>query len=570
MTPLPLIVAVLVVGAALVVVLLLLRRRRTPAVPSGPRTVAELVELRAAAAPTRVSAAPRPEPAVAVDVPAPAPPVAPAAAPPVAAPPAPAAAPVAVAAAPVGEPVALLGDDVPWRRAALMNAARAALPEPRSASAGPARSVRVARPLSGSSRRDRRSAALDRTPAPERAAAPPRPAAPDRAPAPDRTAVPEHAAPADRHTARPTPSAPDARDGAGRGGSSVRPVPAPLPAASVPPAPSAPAPAPVAPAPAPAAPVPVAPALAAPVPSAAPPAAPVPAAPVAPAPLAPAPSAVVPPRVDPPTSGSSAARGPEPAAAVPVRPPDPDPSPTDPSPTDPPAVPVPTPAPVPLRPTAEQAAADLALLRTFGAADLTSRPDRAPDVALTSAARPEPEPEPGAAQPVRFRVVRRGGEPIPDVAVALLDAGGRETAAARGATGELTAPRPGTYVLVATAAGHQAGAVALGVGHGPVDVELLLVRSAVLRGSVTGEDGPVAGARVVLVQDGEVVETADSDGGGAYRIDGLAAGEYAVSVAAAGCEPDIELVLLPDEAEVVHDVDLAPAGVAAGRGSDGG
>ncbi len=525
MTPLPLIVAVLVVGAALVVVLLLLllRRRRTPAVPSGPRTVAELVELRAAAAPARVSVPARPEPAVAVDVPAPAPP---AAAPPVAAPSVPAAAPVAVAAAPVGEPVALLGDDVPWRRAALMNAARAALPEPRSASAGPARSVRVARPLSGSSRRDRRSAALDRTPAPERAAAPPRPAAPDRAPAPDRTAGPEHAAPADRPAVRPTPPAPmpGARDGAGRGGSSVRPVPAPLPAASVAPAPVAPAPLP--------------------------------------------PSAVVPPRVDPPTSGSSAARAPEPAAVVPVRPPAPDPA--DPSPTAPPAVPVPAPAPTSLRPTAEQAAADLALLRTFGAADLTSRPDRAPDVALTSAPRPEPEPEPGAAQPVRFRVVRRGGEPIPDVAVALLDAGGRETAAARGATGELTAPRPGTYVLVATAAGHQAGAVALGVGHGPVDAELLLVRSAVLRGSVTGEDGPVAGARVVLVQDGEVVETADSDDGGAYRVDGLAAGEYAVSVAAAGCEPDIELVLLPDEAEVVHDVDLAPAGVAAGRGSDGG
>ncbi|CAA9446958.1 MAG: hypothetical protein AVDCRST_MAG66-4526 [uncultured Pseudonocardia sp.] len=154
--------------------------------------------------------------------------------------------------------------------------------------------------------------------------------------------------------------------------------------------------------------------------------------------------------------------------------------------------------------------------------------------------------------------------------MALLDAGGRQTAAACGATGELTAPRPGSYVLVATATGHQTGALALGVADAPVQAELLLVRSAVLRGHVTGEDGPVPGARVTLVQDGEVVETADGDGDGAYRVDGLAAGEYAVSVAAAGCEPHVELVALPDEAELVHDVELTPAGVAAGWGGDGG
>jgi hypothetical protein len=37
-----------------------------------------------------------------------------------------------------------------------------------------------------------------------------------------------------------------------------------------------------------------------------------------------------------------------------------------------------------------------------------------------------------------------------------------------------------------------------------------------------------------------------------------------VSVAAAGCEPDVDLVTVRDEAEAVHDVELAPAGVAAG------
>ena len=48
------------------------------------------------------------------------------------------------------------------------------------------------------------------------------------------------------------------------------------------------------------------------------------------------------------------------------------------------------------------------------------------------------------------------------------------------------------------------------------------------------------------------------------RVADLAAGEYAVSVAAAGCEADVVLVVVADEAERVHDVELEPAGVPAG------
>ena len=216
---------------------------------------------------------------------------------------------------------------------------------------------------------------------------------------------------------------------------------------------------------------------------------------------------------------------------------------------------------------AEQAAADLALLRTFGPSDLASRPDRAPVVALEGRGRPEPIPAPGAEQPVRFRAVRRDGTVIADVAVALLDDRGREIAvdkADAAGAGELRAPHPGSYVLVATAPDHQPGAVTLTVGDGPVDADVLLVRSASLAGLVTGEDGPIDGARITLVQDGEVVDTADTDPDGRYRVPDMAAGEYALSAAAAGCEANVVLVSIPDEAELVHDVDLAPAGVAAG------
>lgn len=211
---------------------------------------------------------------------------------------------------------------------------------------------------------------------------------------------------------------------------------------------------------------------------------------------------------------------------------------------------------------AEQAAADLALLRTFG--DPSARPERAPVVALEGAARPEAPPAVGAAQPVRFRAVRHDGTEVASAAVALLDDRGREVASARTATGELTAPHPGAFVLVATAPDHQPGAVAVAVGDAPSDVEVQLVRSAALVGTVLGEDGPITGARVTLVQDGEVVEVAETDSDGAYLVADLAAGEYAVSVAAAGCEADVVLVVVAEESECVHDVELAPAGVRAG------
>ena len=71
----------------------------------------------------------------------------------------------------------------------------------------------------------------------------------------------------------------------------------------------------------------------------------------------------------------------------------------------------------------------------------------------------------------------------------------------------------------------------------PVDAEMLLTRSAVMTGSVGGEDGPMVGARLTLVQDGEIVDATDSDTDGAYRIADLAAGGYGLSVTAPGCEP---------------------------------
>jgi hypothetical protein len=216
---------------------------------------------------------------------------------------------------------------------------------------------------------------------------------------------------------------------------------------------------------------------------------------------------------------------------------------------------------------AEQAAADLALLRTFGFADPGLRPDSAPVVAMEHPEEPETPVAAGAAQPVRYRVVRRDGTAVGGATVTLLDDRGGDVAAGAAdaeGRGEVLAPSPGGYVLVSTAAGHQPGAVAITVAGSATETDVLIARSASVSGSVHGEDGPIASARVTLVQDGEAVDAVDTDAEGAYRIGDIGAGEYGLSVAAPGCEPVAALLEVADEADVRHDVELEPASPVAG------
>uniref|UniRef100_UPI001BDC75FB carboxypeptidase-like regulatory domain-containing protein n=1 Tax=Pseudonocardia lacus TaxID=2835865 RepID=UPI001BDC75FB len=217
----------------------------------------------------------------------------------------------------------------------------------------------------------------------------------------------------------------------------------------------------------------------------------------------------------------------------------------------------------PAEQAAEQAAADLALLRTFGYADPGLRPETVPVVSLASPHDPEPEPEvAGAAQPVRFRVAGHGGAAVGGAAVTLLDDRGRRVASGRAGddgTGSLDAPRPGAYMLVASAPAHQSVAVAVTVVDGPATAVVALARSASVSGGVYGEDGPIAGARVTLVQDSEIVDAVDSAADGGFRLDDVPAGEYGLSVAAAGCEPFATLLVVPEETAVRRDVELRSA-----------
>jgi hypothetical protein len=215
---------------------------------------------------------------------------------------------------------------------------------------------------------------------------------------------------------------------------------------------------------------------------------------------------------------------------------------------------------------AEQAAADLALLRTFGFADPGLRPDSAPVVAMERPDEEEPPAEPGDAQPVRYRVIRRDGTVVGGATVTLLDDRGGDVAAGAAdaeGRGEVLAPAPGGYVLVSTAAEHQPGAVAITVSEAPTEIDVLIARSASVSGSVLGEDGPIAGARVTLVQDGEAVDAVDTADDGTYRISDIGSGEYGLSVAAHGCRPVAVVLDVEEEADLRHDVELEPASPVA-------
>jgi hypothetical protein len=231
--------------------------------------------------------------------------------------------------------------------------------------------------------------------------------------------------------------------------------------------------------------------------------------------------------------------------------------------------PIPTPARMavrarrtPMATRAQQAAADPAFLRTFGVRPPT--PDE-PEIAFEGR-KPDDEPPAGTAQPVTVHVLARDGNGIPGATVTLLNDHGHETAntcTTHDGRGVLIARHTGGYMLVITADGYQPGAITVAIADGPVDAEIPLTRSATLAGIVGGEDGPVVGAQLALMQDGAIVDTAKSGPDGTYRFRDLSLGEYGLSVSAHEREPAALVVDIADEANLRQDVELLPSGLSS-------
>jgi len=123
--------------------------------------------------------------------------------------------------------------------------------------------------------------------------------------------------------------------------------------------------------------------------------------------------------------------------------------------------------------------------------------------------------------------------------------------------GRFVAQQPGPYLLIGAAPGFQPGAMAVNAVGGTVDVDVLLVRSASVSGVVRLDGDPVPSAQLTLVQDGEVVDMVVADPTGRFRLTDLTGGEYALAVAAERCPPTVLVLTVPEEADLVYDVDLA-------------
>ncbi len=189
---------------------------------------------------------------------------------------------------------------------------------------------------------------------------------------------------------------------------------------------------------------------------------------------------------------------------------------------------------------------------------------------------PEARSAPGAGVPVCGTVQHSDGTTVARAALTLIDASGRQIG--RGATGDdgryaLSTPGNGSYVLIASAGGHQPQAVSVTVGERPIDLDVVLGGAGRLAGAVLTADGtPVPDAIVTLTDvRGEVVASTRSNREGSYVLTELIAGEYTLAASAPAFRPAALPVSVQAARETRQDVELAGGAVLRGtvRAPDG-
>ncbi|MFD9320053.1 MFS transporter [Streptomyces sp. NPDC060053] len=177
----------------------------------------------------------------------------------------------------------------------------------------------------------------------------------------------------------------------------------------------------------------------------------------------------------------------------------------------------------------------------------------------------------GGGHPIRGHV--RGAERalVDGAALTLISLGGRQLSRAVAETDgsyAVEAPGEGTYVLIASADGHQPQATTVVVGAAPVTYDVLLGGTSGLVGTVRSVDGgaPVAGAVVILTDvRGDVLVTTQTDGTGEFSVAELVPGPVTLAVSSPKHRP----LALPVEIGVtgVTRVDVALRAGALVRGT---
>ncbi|OQR62048.1 MFS transporter [Streptomyces maremycinicus] len=176
----------------------------------------------------------------------------------------------------------------------------------------------------------------------------------------------------------------------------------------------------------------------------------------------------------------------------------------------------------------------------------------------------------GGGCPVRGHVRGAEGVPAGGAAVTLISLGGQQLGrAVAGTDGSyaVEAPGEGTYVLIASADGHQPQATTVVVAATPVTYDVLLSGTSGLVGTVRSVDdgSPVAGAVVILTDvRGDVLATARTDGTGAFSVAELVPGPVTLAVSSPKHRP----LALPVEIGVSGvtrvDVELRPGALVRG------
>ncbi|MGW8062025.1 MFS transporter [Streptomyces ziwulingensis] len=155
------------------------------------------------------------------------------------------------------------------------------------------------------------------------------------------------------------------------------------------------------------------------------------------------------------------------------------------------------------------------------------------------------------------------GLPVGDAMVIVTDVRGDLLAtAATGETGEFSFTElvPGTVTVAVNAAGYRPRALPVEVGGtGVTRVEVDLQAGARVQGVVRAPHGPLADARVTLVDvAGNVAGTATTGADGAYAFTDLDAGEY--TVIATGYPPVATSLTVAGPGADGHDIELAHPG----------
>jgi EmrB/QacA subfamily drug resistance transporter len=164
--------------------------------------------------------------------------------------------------------------------------------------------------------------------------------------------------------------------------------------------------------------------------------------------------------------------------------------------------------------------------------------------------------------PIRGHVRRSDGAAVHGAALTLIDPSGRQVGRdVSDGNGEyqVAAPGPGSYVLIASAGGHQPQASTITIGSGPAVIDVVLAGTAGLAGtvSVVGKGDPVSGALVTLADDrGEVVGSAQTGPDGRYAFGDLPAGDYTVVVSAEPYRPTAVAVAVSGTVQHIQDIEL--------------